>query len=177
MANFGNLSISIALTFIVYAIVALFGGAKSGRRDLVKSGENAAYATFFFVTFSVIALGYLFVKSDFTNQYVVNYSNRDLNIFYKMAAVWGGQQGSLLFWSWVLTMFGAIAAYANRRRPGPSLPYALGIICITGAFFLVLNKFAANPFEQFAVDRGDGQGLQPYAPADGRGLNRCSTPL
>lgn len=171
MANFGNLSISVALAFIIYAVVALFYGAASGRRDVVKSGENAAYATFFFITLSVAALTVLFIRSDFTIEYVANYSNRDLHVLYKIAAVWGGQKGSLLFWSWVLTLFGTLAAWINRGRPGKLVPYALGIICVTSAFFLVLNKFAANPFGEFAVDFGGGRGLQAYSPEDGRGLN------
>ena len=102
MANFGNLSIALALAFAVYAIFSLFYGARTGRRELVKSGEHATYMVAFFVTMAVLALEYLLLKSDFTIEYVAGYSNRDLHVFYKMAALWGGQKGSLLFWSWLL---------------------------------------------------------------------------
>lgn len=170
MANFGNLSLALALTFTIYAIFSLFYGARTGRRELVKSGEHAVYVVFGFVTLAVAALVYLLLKSDFTIEYVAGYSNRDLPLFYKMASLWGGQKGSLLFWSWILTCFGAIAAFRNRGHAGKLVPYMLGILSLTAAFFLILNKFAVNPFEHLAV--ADASGVpRPFAPQDGRGLN------
>jgi cytochrome c-type biogenesis protein CcmF len=170
LANFGNLSVAFALTFAVYAAVALFYGASTRRRDLVKSGEYAVYVVFLFTTMAVVALEYLLITSDMTVEYVANYSNRDLNLFYKIAALWGGQKGSLLFWSWVVTLYGAVAVLLNRRYPGKLVPYMLAIVTVTSAFFLVINKFAANPFGQLVVDHGDGT-VAPFEPADGRGLN------
>jgi cytochrome c-type biogenesis protein CcmF len=170
MASFGNLSITLALTFAIYALFALFYGAKTGRRDLVKSGEHAVYAVFLFVTLAVGSLVYLLMISDFSVEYVAGYSNRDLNVFYKFASLWGGQKGSLLFWTWILTMYVALAAWVNRRYPGKLVPYALGVATITSVFFLVINKFGVNPFGALAVDLGGGD-LQSYAADDGRGLN------
>ena len=170
MANLGNISISVALAFTVYAIFALFYGARTGRREMVKSGTHAVYAVFAFVTLAVIALEYLLLKSDFHIEYVSSYSNRDLPLFYKLAALWGGQKGSLLFWTWILTLYGAIAGYVNRHHAGKLVPYTLGIVAVTSAFFLVVNKFGANPFAQLIIDHGDGR-LAPFAPPDGRGLN------
>ena len=92
MASFGNLSITLALTFGIYALFALFYGAKTGRRDLVKSGEHSVYAVFLFVTLAVGSLVYLLMSSDFSVEYVAGYSNRDLNVFYKFASLWGGQK-------------------------------------------------------------------------------------
>ncbi len=169
MASLGNLSIAVALAFTLYAIVALFAGGRAGRRELVHSGERAMFAAFAFVTLAVVALEVLLVRSDFHIEYVAGYSNRDLPLFYKLAALWGGQAGSLLFWTWILTLYGAVATWINRHRPGKLVPYMLGIVALTAAFFLVLNKFAANPFKELAVDTGAG--LQPWAPQDGRGLN------
>ena len=170
MASFGNLSITLSLTFAIYALFALFYGGKTNRRDLVKSGEHAVYAVFFFVTMAVTALVYLLMTSDFSLEYVANYSNRDLNVFYKFAALWGGQKGSLLFWTWILALFVAVAAWINRRYPGKLVPYALGIATMTTVFFLVINKFGANPFAQLVIDHGDGA-LQSFTAQDGRGLN------
>jgi len=169
VVQFGNYSIALALTFCLYALFALFYGARNGRRELVRSGENAVYAVFFFVTLAVLALEVLLVKSDFTVEYVAGYSNRDLPIFYKLAALWGGQKGSLLFWSWILTMFGALVAFRNRNYAGKLVPYTLGVLSLTAAFFLVMNKFAANPFERLAVSHDGVQHF--FAPPDGKGLN------
>ncbi len=170
MATFGSFSVVLALTFCFYALFALFYGAKSGRRDLVKSGEHAVYVMFAFVTLSVAALEVLLMRSDFSIEYVAGYSNRDLPVFYKLASLWGGQKGSLLFWSWILTMYTALVALRNRRYAGKLIPYTLGILCVTSAFFLIMNTFAANPFERLMVDHGNGN-MMAFAPQDGKGLN------
>jgi cytochrome c-type biogenesis protein CcmF len=170
LASFGNLSITLALTFAIYALFALFYGARTNRRDLVKSGEHSVYVVFAFVSMAVVSLVYLLVKSDFSVDYVASYSNRDLNLFYKFAALWGGQKGSLLFWTWILTMYTALAARINRRYPGKLVPYALGVATMTSVFFLVINKFGANPFGRLMVDSGEGA-LRSFTAQDGRGLN------
>jgi cytochrome c-type biogenesis protein CcmF len=84
--------------------------------------------------------------------------------------LWGGQKGSLLFWTWILTMYVAIAAWINRRYPGKLVPYTLGVATMTSVFFLVINKFGANPFGHLVIDHGDGL-LQMFTAQDGRGLN------
>jgi len=170
LADFGSLSIALALAFTAYALFSLFYGAKTGRRELVKSGTNAVYMVCFFVTCAVFALEYLLIKSDFHVEYVANYSNRELNIFYKMAALWGGQKGSLLFWTWIITLYGALCAFINRHRPGKLIPYTLGILSITSFFFLIVNKFGANPFAEMHLQDASGA-LAPFSAPDGRGLN------
>ena len=170
MAEFGSFCIVLALTFCFYAVFSLFYGAKSGRRDLVKSGENAVFVMFGFVTMAVVALEVLLMRSDFSIEYVAGYSNRDLPVFYKLASLWGGQKGSLLFWSWILTMYTALVALRNRRYAGKLIPYTLGILSVTSAFFIILNAFPANPFERLAMDHGDGV-MHAFTPEDGKGLN------
>ncbi len=170
MPEFGSFAVVLALTFCVYALFALFYGAKTGRRDLVKSGEHAVYVVFGFVTLAVAALEVLLMRSDFSIEYVAGYSNRDLPVFYKLASLWGGQKGSLLFWSWILTMYTALVALRNRRYAGKLIPYTLGVLCVTATFFLVMNTFAANPFERLIVDHGDGV-QRAFTPQDGKGLN------
>ncbi|HEX5132169.1 MAG TPA: heme lyase CcmF/NrfE family subunit [Candidatus Krumholzibacteria bacterium] len=170
MADFGNFAIAIALTFCAFALFSLFYGARTGRRELVKSGERAVLAVFAFTTLAVVALEVLLLRSDFSIEYVASYSNRDLPIFYKMASLWGGQRGSLLFWSWILTGFTALVAFRNRQYAGKLVPYTLGILSITSAFFLIMNKFGANPFQQLVVDHGDGM-QRVFTAKDGNGLN------
>jgi cytochrome c-type biogenesis protein CcmF len=170
VADFGNFSVALALTFCAYALFALFYGARTGRRELVKSGERSTYMIFAFVTLAVVSLEVLIMRSDFSVEYVAGYSNRDLPFFYKAASLWGGQRGSLLFWTWILTGYGALVAFRNRNYAGKLVPYTLGILAITAMFFLIMNKFAANPFERLVVDHGDGI-RHAFAPKDGKGLN------
>jgi cytochrome c-type biogenesis protein CcmF len=171
MANFGNLSLSLAFGITIYSIFALLAGARTGNRDMEKSGETALHATLWFITCAVVSLLYLLVKSDFNLEYVSSYTNRDLPLFYKLAALWGGQKGSLLLWTWLLSIFSSIIAYKNRRRSGDLTSYALVIMTLTTVFFLLLNKFVANPFDVLATQGQAGAPLAPFAPQDGRGLN------
>jgi cytochrome c-type biogenesis protein CcmF len=171
MANFGNLSLTLAFSVCLYAALALFLGWRAHRRDIAKSGEFAIYGSFILVTLAVGSLLYLLLKSDFNIEYVAQYSNRDLPIPYKLAALWGGQKGSLLFWTWIISMFAAIVTFQNRRRRSDLVTVALGVISVTALFFLTLNNFIENPFGKLGVLHQGAAGASPFAPADGRGLN------
>jgi cytochrome c-type biogenesis protein CcmF len=171
MANFGNLSLSLAFGITIYSIFALFTGIRMVNRNLEKSGETALHASLWFMTCAVVSLLYLLVTGDFNIEYVSSYTNRDLPLFYKLAALWGGQKGSLLLWTWLLSIFSAIIVYKNRHRAGDLVPYALVIMTLTTVFFLLLNKFVANPFDTLAMQGEAGTPLTPFTPQDGRGLN------
>jgi cytochrome c-type biogenesis protein CcmF len=171
MATYGNLSLALAFSFCVYSAFALLWGARSGKKDVVASGLNGLYAVFFFVTCAAAALLVLLTRSDFSIEYVANYTNRNLPLFYKLAAFWGGQKGSLLLWTWLLSIFSVIIAVKSRRYSGNLFAYALGIMSVTTLFFLLLNKFVANPFDTLAAVPGDGHPPTPFVPKDGRGLN------
>lgn len=171
MATFGNLSLALAFSFCLYSVFTLLWGARSDKKDVVASGLNSLYAVFFFVTCAAAALLVLLIRSDFSIEYVANYTNRNLPVFYKLAAFWGGQKGSLLLWTWLLAIFSVIIARKSRNYRGDLFTYALGIIAVTTLFFLLLNKFIANPFDTLAAVPGDNQAPTPFVPKDGRGLN------
>ncbi len=171
MATFGNLSLALAFSFCLYSVFALLWGARSGKKDVVASGLNSLYAVFFFVTCAAAALLVLLTRSDFSIEYVANYTNRNLPMFYKLAAFWGGQKGSLLLWTWLLAIFSVIIARKSRNYRGYLFTYALGIMAVTTLFFLLLNKFIANPFDTLAAVPGDNNAPTPFVPKDGRGLN------
>ena len=171
MANFGNLSLTLAFTFAIYAVISLITGTKTGRRDLIKSGENAVYVYFALITSAVVGLLYLLVTSNFQIEYVASITNRDMPVYYKLAALWGGQAGSLLFWTWILATYAAIVTFRNRQRRTNLVPAAVGIMSMTTLFFLSLNVFAENPFSELAMSHAGLEEQLPFAPADGRGLN------
>jgi cytochrome c-type biogenesis protein CcmF len=171
MANFGNLSLTLAFAFTLYAIIALFLGSRAQRRELIKSGEYAVYASFAFVSFAGLSLLYLLTISDFHIEYVAAYSNKDMPFYYKLAALWGGQKGSLLFWTWILAIFAALVTFVNRKQRSYLVSTALAIMSITTLYFLVLNNFVENPFEHLAVVHAGGEQSVPFTPQDGRGLN------
>jgi cytochrome c-type biogenesis protein CcmF len=170
LIQIGNYAVALALTFCAYAIFALFYGARTGRREIAKSGERAVYMMFGFVVLAVACLEVLIMRSDFSVEYVAEYSNRTLPFFYKFASLWGGQKGSLLFWTLILTGYTALVGLRNRNYAGKLIPYTLGVLSVTAMFFLIMNKFAANPFERL-VDHGGAAGAQVFRAPDGRGLN------
>jgi cytochrome c-type biogenesis protein CcmF len=153
-----------------YAIVAALLGVKRGRPGLVASAERSLLACAGLSTAAMFSLAFLLFKSDFRFEYVANYSNRDLPIFYKIAAVWAGNDGSLLFWSWLLIVFSGAAILMNRNRNRELMPYVVATLGVIILFFTYMNYFVTNPFDQLGVVTASG-GTQPWAPPDGRGLN------
>src|SRR6185436_3180181 len=111
-------------------------------------------------------LVYAFLTNDYRFAYVASNSNRAMSPSYKFAAWWGGQEGSLLLWSWMLSCYGALAVFRGRQTHRETLPGAIVVLTVTQAFFLLLNAFVANPFQMFAnlgsvVAVPDGGGLNP----------------
>ena len=104
MNQLGSVGLIVALAFAAYAVVAGVVGGKLRSLRVVRSAERATLAFFVMVTVAVVALEYLILTNDFHNAYVAEHSNRDLFTFYKVAALWAGQEGSLLFWTWLLSI-------------------------------------------------------------------------
>jgi cytochrome c-type biogenesis protein CcmF len=167
---FGSFALILALVCAVYAMVA--GMAAIGTRHplLIKSARNAGLAVCVLVTLATGALVYLFLSDDFSIAYVAGHSNRDLETFFKFAALWSGQEGSLLFWSWLLSIYAFFLLLANRGKHPELMPYVGVIVACVQAFFLILNVFVAPPFEVLGTQAADGT-IQVVAQADGRGLN------
>jgi cytochrome c-type biogenesis protein CcmF len=156
----GNLAIYLALATCLYAIGASVYGARSSSRGFVASGEHAAYATWGLVVLAVIVLMHGLLTNDFRMKYVAEYSSTTLPLRYKITSLWGGMEGSLLFWAFLLTTFIAIAMFQNRERNRTLMPYVTATSCTVAAFFLSLLAFVTPPFA-----------LLPYVPAEGTDLN------
>jgi len=123
----------------------------------------------FIATFSLV---YLFFSDSYWVAYVVAHSNRDLATFYKIAALWSGQEGSLLFWSFLLAIYVFSALFAYRNKNGELMPYVGVVLAGVQIFFLTLNNFVASPFKVLATPGANGA-LEIFTRADGNGL----TPL
>ena len=90
--------------------------------------------------------------------------------YYKVGALWGGQEGSLLFWCWILTLFSMVTVLVHRKRNPVLMPWVVGVVAMVTTFFLLVNNFVANPFDAIGVSQA-GQAPVPWAPPDGQGLN------
>src|SRR5436309_10443833 len=102
-----------------------------------------------------------FLTGDYTIKYVAHYSDSVQPLFYKLTSYWGGLDGSIMFWVFLLSVFGSIAIYVNRERYRELIPYVVATISTVEAFFLYLMVVHKNPFTTYLTT----------APADGQGLN------
>jgi len=161
MSQLGSLSLLVALLLAVYSIGANHYGARKQRGDFVASARHALWAMCALVTLAVIALWSGLLSSDFSLEYVAAYSSTTLPTPYKFAALWGGQQGSLLFWTWLLSIFTSIAAFQNRRRNPEIAPYATAVLALVAVFFLGMLNFVTRPFDSLSLVPSEGTDLNP----------------
>src|SRR6202142_4141391 len=166
MENVGALAILLAFCISLYAIVASVAGRLRNKPFLVKSGERAVLAVWLLVSTAAGILIYSLMIGDMRMAYVASHTNRAMGGYYKFAAWWGGQEGSLLFWSWILSTYGAVVVLTNRGKHGLIMPWVLAILSSIQIFFLTLNAFVVSPFQVLALDRvvtsvPDGMGLNP----------------
>ncbi len=166
MENIGAIAILLAFCFAIYAVLASVTGKLKRKPKLVVSGQRAVYAIWFLLTTASAMLVYALIVGDFRLSYVASHSNRAMPIVYKFAAWWGGMEGSLLLWAWILSSYSALVVFTNRRKFQDMMPYVIGILMTVQTFFLFLIAFPENPFQVLAVGKGvtevpDGQGLNP----------------
>jgi cytochrome c-type biogenesis protein CcmF len=162
MIEFGNFSLLVAFSISLVVMVFLFIGIKRKDWRYVEGAYRATRAVFFFMSIAVGILVYAFISNDFRIEYVSSFSEISLPTFYKFTGLWAGQEGSLLFWGWLLSLFTTIAISKDEKRPGAKhLPYALLFLNITVLFFLVLANFVTPPFKLNSVVPTDGYGLTP----------------
>jgi len=168
---FGSFALLLAFVCAVYAFVGGIAAIRTRHPLLVKSTRQAGLATCGLIFVATFSLEYLFFSDNFSVAYVVAHSNRNLSAFYKVAALWAGQEGSLLFWSFLLAVYVFSALIAYRNKNGELMPYVGVVLAGVQIFFLTLNNFVASPFKALAVPgvngamdlvaRGDGNGLNP----------------
>ena len=161
MPNLGQLALAIALILALYSIAANIYGARRNATDVIVSARHAIWAMTAMVAIAAISLWVGLLTSDFSMEYVASYSSTTLPTIYKITSLWGGQQGSLLLWTLLLSTFASIVAFQNRRRNPEIAPYALAVMAIVAVFFLGMLNFVTRPFDLLAVRPAEGSDLNP----------------
>jgi len=161
MAELGTFAIALALASALWSIVASLVGALRHRDDFVRSAEGAVFATALATTVASVTLLVALVTSDFSMQYVADYTSRSLDLPYKLAAMWAGQGGSLLLWTWISALLAAIIVVQNRRKHWGIAPYAITTFGVVTALFAGLVTMIESPFVTMVTPVADGQGLNP----------------
>ena len=161
MTDLGHFALQLGLLLSAGAIILVYFGVKLGRPELVRSGENAVLAVLGLTTLAVFSLEYLMLTSDFNVEYVAKYTSRPLPVIYKIAALWGGQAGSLLFWLWLLTIYTAVVVVLYRFKQRRLMPWVVGTTMVVSIFFHLLLVTMANPFARLDFTPVEGNGLNP----------------
>ena len=164
MADIGRLFLMGGLLLSLYSVVALVAGTRRRLPELVRSGRIAAWATVALALGSFLALEYLLVTQDFSVQYVQSQTAIGQPLFYTITAVWGGSEGSILFWLTMVSLYPAAAMWVHRDDHPHFFAYFTAVLMGISAFFFLVLNFEAKPFVSSMVGLGG-------VPADGRGLN------
>ncbi len=161
MPALGTFLLLTSFVACAYAIAASVAGARRRSRRLIESGTGAFYFITALMTVATGVLVHAFVTNNYAIKYVQRYSDSAQPLAYKIASYWGGLDGSIMFWVFLLGIFGAIAVYTNRERHRELIPYVVAVIAAVEMFFIFLMVVHNNPFSTFLS----------AAPADGKGLN------
>src|SRR5207249_11185810 len=142
-------------TFVVcsYAGVVSVVGARRGSRRLIESGVGAFYLVAALMTVASAVIVNAFLTGDYSIKYVHHYSDSVQPWFYKLTSYWGGLDGSIMFWVFLLAVFGSIAVYVNRDRHRELIPYVVAVISTVQMIFLFLMVAYKNPFTTFLTKR------------------------
>ncbi|OOF87579.1 c-type cytochrome biogenesis protein CcmF [Rodentibacter ratti] len=161
IAEIGNYALALSLAVSLMLAIFPLWGAEKGNTQLMVLARPMTYGLFVCLTIAFVALFYLFAVNDFSVQYVVNNSNSTLPIYYRLSAVWGSHEGSLLLWIWLLALWSVAVALFSKHLPQEAAARVLGIMGIISVGFVLFVLFTSNPFTR----------TFPEFPVDGKELN------
>jgi cytochrome c-type biogenesis protein CcmF len=186
MAGLGRLCLLLALAVCAYGIGASLYGVRRGRVEFSESGRRSVYALAGILTVAFVILEIAFLRNDFAFHTVADTSSRTTPAFYRAAAVWSSQEGSLLLWAWLLSLWSSLALFLTRKRMRDVAAYATAILLGFGGFFVSLMVFYATPFATTRPAPAEGVGLDPllrfptmmiHPPMLYSGYTLCTIPL
>ena len=161
MAVLGSFTLLAAFVACAYAIAACVAGARRRSSRVIESGIGAFYLVTALMTLASAIIVHAFITQDYSIRYVDRYSDSVQPLFYKLTSYWGGLDGSIMFWVFLLSVFGAIAVKSNRERQRELIPYVVAVIASVQLFFLFLMIVHNDPFATYLTQ----------IPVNGRGLN------
>jgi len=152
---------AVSLGLALYGSGAAALGARAVRPGLIQSAQRAALAIFVLITLSMGLLVYAFLTFDFSVKYVANNTNLGTPFYYRITALWGALEGSIVLWSWMLALYTLIVIVRYRTRRPEFYPWTLSVMLGILAFFLLVMTLPAPPFQRLSPVPPDGRGLNP----------------
>ena len=154
-------AVIVALILAVYGSVMAAVGAQTGRPTFVQSAQHAALAVFVLVTLCFLVLVCAFLSFDFSIRYVANNTSLGTPFYYRITAVWGALEGSIVLWAWMLALYTVIVVLRHRQSVGDLYPWVLAVMLGLTGFFLLVMAGPAPPFQRLSPMPADGRGLNP----------------
>ncbi len=163
MSELGLYALRMALVVSVAGIACGIAAGLREREDWARVAQRAVWLCGGLVVVSAGTLFYALAVGDFSLEYVARHSARSMALPFRLAALWGGQAGSLLLWLLISLVYSSAAVWQQRRRLPSQIPWVAAILLANAAFFLILVNFVTNPFTKLAPDQvlSDGNGLNP----------------
>jgi cytochrome c-type biogenesis protein CcmF len=179
VANLGFGALVVTFLVSIYGTIAAFYGAKNKKPLWVDSARNAMLLTFPLMTLTALCIIYLLITGHYEVQYVTEVASNTTPIYLRITALWGGQAGSLILWSWLMSAFASAVMLRKWDRDREFLPWVIIVCMVTLGFFLMLSLFVENPFARFwqsSLGSITAAMFQPagttlFTPQDGNGLN------
>ncbi len=161
VVSIGYFSLLASIGVVLYSLVAIGFGIAKNSGNLIRSAEYGLLAKLGLVCVAYCSLTYAFAVDDFSTQFVAMHSSSDLPMFYKLTAVWGGMEGSLLLWETILSIFTVIVIVRYSKLNREILPYTVAILAAISLFLLFLLAGWSNPLEKLFPVPAEGNGLNP----------------
>ena len=179
VAEIGYGTLILTLWIALYGILAAVYGVRRQHPAWVESARSAMLLTFPLLTLTALSLIYLLVNHHYEVEYVASVTSNSMPLYLRVTALWGGQGGSLVFWSWLMSAFASAVTLRKWERDREFLPWVIVVSLVTLAFFLSLSVFLENPFNRLwqtvsgevRVAMLQPAGTLPIVPRDGNGLN------
>ena len=161
IAEIGHFALIVAFTLSIAQSIVPMLGAHYNDANFMRFGSTAANGQFGFIALAFACLTYAFVTSDFSVVTVAAHSNSAMPFIYKVSAVWGNHEGSMVLWVLILALFGSAVALYGSNLPEPLKARVLAVQGMVGAGFLTFILFTSNPFERLNPAPADGNDLNP----------------
>jgi cytochrome c-type biogenesis protein CcmF len=163
MSDLGAHALRFSLAIALFGLGAAVYAGSRRRPEWTQVAERAVGIVFACTTLAIALLFYAFATGDFSIGYVAAHSARSMALPYRLAALWGGQAGSLLLWLWMLLVYATACVWSQRHQNRTLMPWVVAVLLANAAFFLVLLNFVTDPFERIPMSQppSDGSGLNP----------------
>ena len=151
----------VGFVLALYGAIAAVIGVRTGQASWLRTGERAAVGVWLLITVCIAFMLYAFLTFDFSVRYVAVNTNRGTPFYYRITALWGALEGSIVLWAWMLSIYTLIVVVRYRRRQPELYPWVLSVMLGILAFFLLIMSVPAPPFERLSPIPPDGRGLNP----------------